>query len=156
MEQSKRMKIAYLINCRPIQVVVTLHDLDTLTPNHFLISDQAGAVFPPDLSNSDTLKLPKCLEHQLMVQKHLWKRFHEEIIPMMGPRKKWSLERKNLAENDVVMEIDDDLPRGIWRLLRVTKILPSSDGLVRSVEVVNSIGKIYQRPISRLMPIARA
>ena len=91
-----------------------------------------------------------------MVQQHLWKRFQEEIIPMMGPRKKWRLERKNLAENDVVMEIDDDLPRGIWRLLRVTKVLPSADGLVRSVEVVNSIGKIYQRPISRLIPIARA
>ena len=148
-------KFAYLINCRPIQVVVTSHDFETLTPNHFLISDQAGAVFPPDVPDSDKLKLPKRLEHQIEVQTHLWQRFHEEIVPMMGPRKKWSIERQNLAENDVVMEIDDDLPRGVWRLLRVTRVLPSSDGLVRSVEVVNSIGKIYQRPISRLIPIAR-
>ena len=148
-------KIAYLINCRPIQVVVTEHDYDTITPNHFLLSDQAGAVFPPDLSEENKLKLPKRLEYQAIVQQHVWKRFHEEIKPMLGPRKKWSVERENLKEDDVVMELDENLPRGAWRLLRVVRVIPSADGLVRSCEVINAVGKTYLRPISRLIPIAR-
>ena len=90
-----------------------------------------------------------------MVQKHVWQRFHKEIKPMLGPRKKWSHERENLRPDDVVLELDEDLPRGVWRLMRVTRVIPSADGLVRSVEVINSIGKTYLRPISKLIPIAR-
>lgn len=83
------------------------------------------------------------------------KRFQSEIIPMLGLRRKWSVESENLKENDVVMEIDDNLPRGVWRLLRVSRVIPSVDGLIRKVEVINSTGKTYLRSISRLIPIAR-
>ena len=74
---------------------------------------------------------------------------------MLGPRKKWSIEFENLKENDVVLEIDDNSPRGVWRLLRVIRLQKGSDGLVRSVEVLNSVGKTFMRPISKLIPIAR-
>ena len=119
------------------------------------MSDQAGAVFPPDLSEENKLKLPKRLEYQAIVQQHVWKRFHQEIKPMLGPRKKWSVERENLKEDDVVMELDENLPRGAWRLLRVVRVIPSADGLVRSCKVINAVGKAYLRPISRLIPISR-
>jgi hypothetical protein len=148
-------KMGHLLNCRPIQLVSDNNDYETLTPNHFLLPDLAGAVFPPEVSETDCLKLPVRLRHQIMIQQHVWKRFQSEIIPMLGPRKKWCVESENLKENDVVMEMDDSLPRGVWRLLRVNKLFPSADGLVRKVEVINSTGKTYCRPISRLLPIAR-
>jgi hypothetical protein len=148
-------KMAHLLNCRPIQLVSDNSDYSTLTPNHFLLPDLAGAVFPPEVSEEDKLKLPKRLRHQIMTQQHCWKRFQEEVIPMLGPRKKWCVEVENLRENDVVMEMDDNLPRGVWRLLRVNKIFPSVDGLVRKVEVIGPNGKTYSRPIHRLIPIAR-
>jgi hypothetical protein len=148
-------KIGHLLNCRPIQLVSDQNDYETLTPNHFLLPGLAGAIFPPEVSEEDRLKLPVRLRHQIMVQQHVWKRFKAEIVPMLGPRKKWCVEHENLRENDVVLEIDDDLPRGVWRLLRISRIIPSEDGLVRKVEVVNSTGKLYLRPISRLIPIAR-
>ena len=90
-----------------------------------------------------------------MVQEHVWKRFHAEIVPLLGPRKRWSAEVENLKEDDVVLELDENLPRGLWRMLRVAKVLPSADGLVRKVEVANEHGKIYSRPISRLIPVVR-
>ena len=148
-------KTGYLLNCRPIQVVSNTTDFDTLTPNHFLISSQANAIFPPDVSDDDRLKLPVRLRHQIMVQQHVWNRFQSEIVPMLGPRKKWSMEFENLRENDVVLEISDDLPRGAWRLLKVVKLIKSTDNLVRSVEVLSSAGKTFMRPISKLIPIAR-
>ena len=74
---------------------------------------------------------------------------------MLGPRKNWTKESPNLHENDVILEMDDNVLRGVWRLLRVTKVLPGEDGLIRKVEVVNSVGKTYLRPIHRLIPIVR-
>ena len=148
-------KIAHLLNCRPIQVVPDVNDLEPLTPNHFLFPDQAGAVFPPDVQEISEVKLSDRLRHQVMVQKHVWARFHHEVVPLLGPRKRWSAENENLKDNDVVIELDENLPRGMWRMLRVSKVLPSSDGLVRKVEVVNSDGKVYTRPISKLIPIVR-
>ena len=44
----------------------------------------------------------------------------EEIIQMLGSRKKCRVESENLRENDIVMEMEDNLPRGVWRLLRVS------------------------------------
>ena len=64
-------KTGYLLNCRPIQTVSDVNDYDTLTPNHFLLQDQAGAVFPPDVSEEDRLKLPTRLRHQIMIQRHV-------------------------------------------------------------------------------------
>ena len=49
---------------------------------------------------------------------------------MLG-RKKWTKETPNLHENDVVVEMDDNVPRGVWRLLRVTKVSPGEDVLLR-------------------------
>jgi hypothetical protein len=144
-----------LLKCRPIQVVSDLRDYEVLTPNHFLLPDLAGTVFPPEVKEEDRLKLSTRLKHQIMIQQHVWRRFQEEVVPMLGPRKKWCRETPNLHENDVVMEMDDNQPRGAWRLLRVTKIIPGSDGLIRKVEVINSTGKTYLRPIHKLIPIAR-
>ncbi len=80
--------MSYLLNCRPIQIVSDRDDQKTLTPNHFLLPGLAGAVFPPNVEEEDRLKLSVRLRHQIMVQ-HVWKRFQAEIIPMLGPRKKW-------------------------------------------------------------------
>ena len=72
---------------------------------------------------------------------------------MLGPRGKWKEEKEGLKEDDVVIEVDENTPRGEWRRMRVTRVFPSEDGLVRKVEVTNGRGKFYSRPISRLIPI---
>ena len=58
-------KMAYLINSRPIQAVSDFHDYDVLTPNHFLLPDLAVAVFPPNVSEDDKLKLSSRLHFQI-------------------------------------------------------------------------------------------
>ena len=40
-----------------------------------------------------------------------------------GFLKKWCVKVENLRENDVVTEMDDNLPRGVWRLMRVNNHL---------------------------------
>jgi hypothetical protein len=53
----------------------------------------------------------------------------------------------------VVIEVDENVLRGEWRKMRVSQVFPSEDGLVRKVEVTNSSGKFYVRPIAKLVPI---
>ena len=74
-------KMSYLINSRPIQVVSDVNDYEILTPNHFLFSDLAGAVFPPSFEDGEKLKLSTRLRFQVKIQNHIWKRFQKEVIP---------------------------------------------------------------------------
>jgi hypothetical protein len=119
------------------------------------MSDLANSVFPPDFPEDARSQLDRKLKLQVKVQKSVWKRFFEEIVPMLGPRQKWSQEKENLQVNDVVVELNKDQPRGLWRLMRVSQIFPSQDGLVRKVEVTSTDNKAYIRPISKLIPIVR-
>jgi hypothetical protein len=144
-----------MLNNRPIQPAGSISDLGPLTPNHFIISDLANSVFPPDFPEDARSQLDRKLKLQVEVQKSVWKRFFEEIVPMLGPRQKWSQEKENLQVNDVVVELNKDQPRGLWRLMRVSQIFPSQDGLVRKVEVTSTDNKAYIRPISKLIPIVR-
>jgi hypothetical protein len=95
------------------------------------------------------------LKQQIEVQKSVWKRFFLEFVPLLGPRQKWSQEQENLKVDEVVIELDENQPRGVWRLMRVSKIFPSQDGLVRKVEVTSTDNKTYIRPIAKLIPIVR-
>ena len=54
---------------------------------------------------------------------------------------------------DVVVEVDESTPRGEWRKMKVSAVLPSDDGLIRKVEITNGRGKFYVRPISKIIPI---
>ena len=148
-------KVAFMLNNRPIQPSGSIHDLEPLTPNHFIFSDLANSVFPPDFPEDARTSLDRKLKLQVQVQKFVWKRFFQEIVPMLGPRQKWSQEKETLSVDDVVIELDENQPRGVWRLMRVSKIFPSQDGLVRKVEVMSTGNKAYMRPISKLIPIVR-
>lgn len=145
-------KVSWMLNNRPIQPVGDSSDLEALTPNHFLNGASEDVAFPPDLP-AKGISLQDRLKYQVEIQKHFWQRFQAEIVPLLAPRKKWMETFDNLKEDDVVIEVDENSPRGEWRKMRVTRVIPSDDGLVRKVEVTNGCGKFYVRPISRLIPI---
>ena len=142
-----------MLNERPISKVGNHEDMVALTPNSFLFSNLGGSIFPSDYKEHASLKERYNLVQEIAT--HFWKRFHKEMTQKLIPRQKWSEEKQNLEEGDVVVEMDPNLPKGAWRMLRVTRVYPGTDGLVRRVEVTNSAGRTYERGISRLIPIVR-
>ena len=68
----------------------------------------------------------------------------------MMPRVKWNHIRRNLKIGDIVLMIDENEPRNVWRLARISKLLTSTDDLVRKVEVFTG-GKYYDRPVTKLI-----
>ncbi len=146
-------KVMFMLNNRPIQQSGSIQDQAPLTPNSFVLGDLANAVFPPDFP--EVTNLDRKLKQQIEVQKAVWKRFFLEFVPLLGPRQKWSQEQENLKIDEVVIELDENQPRGVWRLMRVSKIFPSQDGLVRKVEATSTDNKTYIRPIAKLIRIVR-
>jgi hypothetical protein len=66
--------------------------------------------------------------------------------------KKWQVEHTQLAEGDLVVEIDSTQPIGCWKLAIVQQIHPSDDSKVRKVTVRKSKGQ-YLRSIVNLIPL---
>ena len=104
-----------MLNNRPIQQSGSIQDQAPLTPNSFVLGDLANAVFPPDFP--EVTNLDRKLKQQIEVQKSVWKRFFLEFVPLLGPRQKWSQEQENLKVDEVVIELDENQPRGVWRLM---------------------------------------
>ena len=147
-------KVASILNNRPIQAFVPLEseDFEILTPNHFLISNQGDAIFPPDIPEGQrTLGVRLRLQDE--IQKHIWRRFQKELVPLLAPRKKWKIELPELKPDDIVIEIDENAKRGDWKMRRVHSVIKSDDGMIRKVELFSPEGRIYLRPISRCIPI---
>ena len=145
-------KVAFLLNNRPIQAFVPLDssDLEIITPNHFLTTNQS--VFPPDIPEGQrTIGVRLRLQDE--IQKHVWKRFQKELIPLLAPRRKWRAAMPDLKPDDIVIEIDENAKRGEWKMRRVHRVIESEDSMIRKVELFSPEGRTYLRPISRCIPI---
>ena len=57
--------------------------------------------------------------------------------------------REDLKEGSIVMCLDEKSSRGTWPMGRVTRVIKSGDGHVRSAMIKTQNGE-YHRPISKL------
>ena len=74
---------------------------------------------------------------------------------MLQSRQKWTEEKRNLLVDDVVLLKEDGVVRGRWPMARVVKVLPSEDGLVRSVSL--RVGDaVFDRPVHKTVLLVAA
>jgi len=78
-----------------------------------------------------------------------WRRWTREYLPTLQLRQKWIRPVRNLEVDDVVILVDDNSPRNLWQLGRVTETFPSADGLVRTVKVTTRSTSLM-RPVHKL------
>lgn len=55
----------------------------------------------------------------------------KEWFPSVGSSKKSQKQREDMKENDVVLTVDPDTPRGKWSLGRVLEIFRGTDVQIR-------------------------
>ena len=60
--------------------------------------------------------------------------------------------RANLAVGDIVLIVDESVPRGQWPISVVDDVKVGADGLVRSV-AVRTRGLRLQRPVTKLVKL---
>ena len=70
----------------------------------------------------------------------------------MNRRQKWFYTQEELKEDDIVLVVSTDTPRGNWPIGRVIRVYPGKDGHTRVVRVQVGQNELL-RPISKLCPI---
>ena len=151
-----------LLNSRPLTYISDDPDGTIITPNHMLFGMAGGAVCPHVPEALQNIPKDRWIYLQTIVQ-HFWKKWLSELIPMLHGRPKWRELCDNVKENDIVVFLDKQNPRGLWPLARVKKVYPGRDGHVRSLDVelpqtvregreLKVIKTVYNRGIRHVCP----
>ena len=142
-----------IVNSRPL-ATANLNDYDSeiLTPNHLLTMKTKPTMGPPGVFDQADVycrrrwRVVQHLSNQFWIQ---WKR---QYLSSILTRPKWRKIERNFAVGDIVLVKDEDTPRNVWPLGRVTEVFPSkADGLVRSVLIKTRSSQELKRPISKLV-----
>ena len=143
------------MNSRPItKVSDDPLDASALCPNQLLILG-GHAAFPVG-AFSDTDKFRRQWRYTQYLADEFWNRWLKEYWPMLNERQIWQNLKQNLKEGDLVLVLDQSVPRYCWPLGLVTEVRRSrTDGLVRSVEL-RSQGRLMVRPITKVVQLEGA
>jgi hypothetical protein len=150
------VQIEAVLNSRPISPLSSdPNDFQALTPGHFLIGRPLTAVPEPDLLDIKVNRLSRW-QFTTKIVHDIWQRWKKDYLGNLQQRTKWLWEKRNVAINDMVLLVDDNLPPCKWSLGRITEIVCGSDGLVRVVKIKTAKG-ILKRSVSKIciLPIEK-
>ena len=139
-----------IVNGRPITTVSNdPADLNPITPNSLLLMKDETSLPPGLFEERDCYSRKRWRQVQYLAN-IFWKRWKREYLPLLQPRSKWNKIKSNLQENDVVLVMDESLPRNKWTLGRIKRVYPDQKGLVRSADIRTQYS-VIKRPITKLV-----
>ncbi|CAI5670949.1 unnamed protein product [Oreochromis niloticus] len=130
-----------------------------LTPNYILTMKSSVVLPPPGEFVKEDLYLRKRWRKVQYLANEFWTRWKREYLLNLQQRGKWCKTQRNAKINDIVMLMDNSLPRNEWKLAKVTKVYPSEDGIIRKLELLISDatlddqGKRVNKPVYLERPI---
>ena len=122
--------------------------VSALTPNHFFHGRASVNLTPGEFVERD-MSLRRRWRHSQFLADQFWHRWRREYVPQLAQRSKWRTIKRNLCQGDLVLLLEENVPRGRWLLGRVLAPIASADGLIRTVEVATK-SRTYVRPIGKL------
>ncbi|XP_055527591.1 uncharacterized protein LOC129720178 [Wyeomyia smithii] len=138
-----------IVNSRPLtELPLDDETSSPLTPNHFLLGSSDGSK-PPIAFDDKCHALKHTWKKSQIYANRFWKRWIAEYLPTLTRRTKWFQPVKPIAEGDIVIVVDETLPRNCWPKGRVVNAIRSKDGQVRRTQVQTANG-ILERPAVKL------
>lgn len=146
-------QVEAVLNSRPLcPLSNSPNDFLYLSPGHFLVGRPLTAVPTPALEDRADTSLAR-YERLEKVHQHFWNRWQREYIAELQQRRKWKTDTKqNLNIGDLVLIHEDHVPPLCWRLGRVQRLFPGSDGISRVADI-NTTRGLIRRPLVRLCPL---
>eukprot|EP00112_Aurelia_sp_Birch-Aquarium-sp1_P026917 Seg987.5 transcript_id=Seg987.5/GoldUCD/mRNA.D3Y31 product="hypothetical protein" protein_id=Seg987.5/GoldUCD/D3Y31 len=139
-----------MLNNRPVTYISNdPNDIEPLIPAHFLNNKCTTFILQHDLGIQHK-SLKKRWLHCQNVVNQIWQRWQKEYLPTLQQRSKWNKKKRNIQQDDVVLVMDANQPRGHWLLGRIVGVNSDDNGIVRSAEV-KTIHGIHRRPITKLI-----
>nr|CAI5842142.1 unnamed protein product [Callosobruchus analis] len=144
------------VNSRPLTYVGNDADnIVILTPSHFLIGTNECGFFmdftDPEIKGNQILDIWK---KRNAVSRSFWKRWCTDYLQQL--RLFHSLKpvkSRSFQVGDVALLHDQNAPRLMWKMVRVTQVFQGRDGKIRACEVKTADGMILRRPIQFLYPL---
>ena len=124
------------------------NDLETLTPNHFLLGHCSDNLSPGKFELNEL----ECKRKWRSVQaatNMFWERFTKEYIPSLTTRSKWNKCDRRARKGDIVLITNEHTKRGNWPIARVIELIPGKDSVSRIAKLRTSGGEIT-RPVHKL------
>ena len=144
-------EVESIVNGRPItRSSDDLSDSEALTPSHLLLL-QSGPRLPPGVFRKEDGYSRRRWRQVQYLADVFWRRWIREYLPQLQERQKWTYPSRNFAVDDIVLVVDDRVPRSSWPLGRITSVLKNStDEHVRSVTVKTRTSQ-YDRPVDKIV-----
>ncbi len=124
------VEVEGILNSKPLGYVSSeISDIDPVTPN-LLLMGRRDASLPQVVYGTGELLGKRKWRYSQIIADQFWKQFIQNYLPNLQPRAKWRESTRNLSVGQVVMVMDSQLPRALWPVGRVKRVVPSSDGAV--------------------------
>ncbi|XP_047444585.1 uncharacterized protein LOC125010221 [Mugil cephalus] len=147
-------EVTAIMNSRPLVPVSSDPEAPAVLTPSMLLTQKAD-ILPAPEGDFDVNNLS--IKHWKRVQSladTFWRRWRQEYLATLQPRKKWRTDRRNLQVGDVVLLKDSQATRSEWPTGLIVKTVPSQDNRIRKVEVrvvKKGTPKVYLRPISEVI-----
>ena len=113
------------------------------------VSARTSANLAPGEFVERDMSLRRRWRHSQFLVDQLWHRWRREYVPQLAQRIKWRTIKRNLCQGDLVLLVEENVPRGRWLLGRVLAPIASAHGLIRTAEVTTKSGT-YVRLVGKL------
>ena len=150
--QTLLIEVENILNSKPLGYVSSdVADPDPVTPNLLLMGRRDSSLPLVSYPSSELLSRRQWRHSQVLAD-HFWSHFIKRYLPHLQGRQKWQRDKEDMPVSTVVMVMDPQLPRALWPVGRITRVLPSKDSRVRTAEVMVG-NKSYVRSVSRLIKL---
>jgi hypothetical protein len=127
------------------------HDLEALTPGHFLIGAPLTAPLEPNLEETQSNRLSRW-ELVERLRQQWWSRWSHEYLHQLQSRAKWRSKSSDIRPGKMVVIKEENVPPLLWRLGRIHDLHPGGDGAVRVVTIKTARG-IIKRAVHKVCPL---
>lgn len=151
-------EVMAIMNARPLVPVSSDPDMPTVLTPAMLLTQKMDPVSPPPGEHDLKDLYSKQWKQVQALADAFWKRWRQEYLASLQPRRKWHLDKPNLSEGDVVLLKDAQVKRNEWPVGVVVNAIPSKDSKVRKVDVKvvrQGTQKVYSRPVSEVILLVK-
>ena len=146
-------EVEAVVNSRPL-TTETLSDplsLLPLTPSTLLTGKTKLILPPPGKFQREDVYCKRRWRRVQHIANEFWSRWSKEYLQSLQARQKWTRQRRNYTEGDIVLLKDDNTCRNKWPMARVIAARRDDQGQVRSVTVQSATGSVLSRPVNKLV-----
>ncbi|KAM4566949.1 uncharacterized protein PAE49_010403 [Odontesthes bonariensis] len=121
------VEVEGILNSKPLGYVSSdVADPDPITPN-LLLMGRRDASLPQALYGPEALLGRRLYRHSQVIADLFWNQFIRRYLPNLQLRQKWKESSEDLKVGQVVLVMDRQLPRVMWPVGRVSKVITSDD-----------------------------